>query len=293
MPAAPVLHVSFSEIAPFVRYVQYITLDPAISGQYKKLYDHRLTYICGGCGEIQIGDQAYPCQKGDLFYWGPDILYAVHRKAENPLTVINIHFDFTQSHRQKKFMPPASFLPHFQAELITEQVELEDAPLFNKPFYLPACFQLERSFFLMVEEYRLQKLFSSPLLNGQLLSLLASIYRHLAHQGDSAHRHRELADEIMDYIHSNLDKSLTNRSVAARFSFHPNYLNRLFVRHTGTPLHRYILNTKADKAMELLHSTALSVTEIARSLDFCDISHFSKFFKERYGVSPSSLRAER
>lgn len=291
MPVMPALTLAFSDIAPHVRYVQHITLDPAVPAQWKKLYDHRLTYICGGAGGIHIEDSVYPCQKGDLFYWGPDVRYAVHRNAENPLTVINIHFDFTQSHRKKKFMPPAAFLPQFNAGHITEQVELTDAPLFNRPFHLPACFQSERTLLLMAEEYKLQKLFSSPLLNGLLLSLLASLSRLLAHQGESGHRHRELADEIVDYIHGNLDKPLTNQSVAARFSFHPNYLNRLFVRHTGTPLHRYILNTKADKAMEMLHSTALPVTEIAQVLGFCDISHFSRFFKERFGVSPSSLRA--
>lgn len=290
MTAIPETALTFGSIAPHVRYVQHVTLDPAITGQWKKLYDHRLTYICGGAGEIHLEDQAHVCQKGDLFYWGPDVQYAVHRNGENPLTVINVHFDFTPSHRHKRFMPPAPFLPHFRAELITEKVTLSDAPLFNSPFHLPACFQSERPLLQMVEEYRLQKLFSSSVLNGMLLSLLASVYRQLAHQGESAHRHRELADRIMDYIHTHLDQPLTNRALADRFSFHPNYLNRLFVRHTGTPLHRYILNTKADKAMELLHSTAMPVTEIAQALGFCDLSHFSKFFKERYGISPSGIR---
>lgn len=291
MPTTPAIVLTFNEIAPYVRYVQHITLDPAVSGQWKKLYDHRLTYICSGAGEIHLEDNVYPCQKGDLFYWGPDVRYAIHRNAENPLTVINIHFDFTQTHRKKRFAPPAAFLPQFQAEHITEKAELSDAPLFNRPFHLPACFQSERTLLLMVEEYRLQKLFSSSLLSGLLLSLLASLSRLLANQGESGHRHRELADAIMDYIHNNLDKPLTNKSIAGLFSFHPNYLNRLFVSHTGTPLHRYILNTKADKAMEMLHSTALPVTEIAQVLGFCDISHFSRFFKEHFGCSPSSLRS--
>ncbi len=290
MTGIPATALTCSDIAPHVRYVQHVTLDPAITGQWKKLYDHRLTYICGGAGEIHIENQAYVCQKGDLFYWGPDVSYAVHRDAQNPLTVVNVHFDFTQNHRQKRFMPPAPFLPQFRADHITERVEFSDAPLFNSPFRLPACFQSERPLLQMVEEYRLQKLFSGPLLNGMLLTLLASVYRQLAHQGEAAHRHRELADRIMDYIHSHLDQPLTNRALAECFSFHPNYLNRLFVRHTGTPLHRYILNIKADKAMELLHSTAMPVTEIAQTLGFCDLSHFSKFFKERYGVSPSGLR---
>jgi AraC-like DNA-binding protein len=290
MTGIPVTALAFSDIAPHVRYVQHVTLDPAITGQWKKLYDHRLTYICGGAGEIHIDNQAYVCQKGDLFYWGPDVPYAVHRDAENPLTVMNVHFDFTQSHRQKRFMPPAPFLPQFRADHITEKVRLSDAPLFNSPFRLPACFQSERPLLQMVEEYRLQKLFSGPALNGMLLGLLVSVYRQLAHQGESARQHRELVEVIMDYIHSNLNLPLTNQALADRFSFHPNYLNRLFVRHTGTPLHRYILNTKADKAVELLHSTAMPVTEIAQTLGFCDLSHFSKFFKERYGISPSGLR---
>lgn len=290
MPDTQTTSLSFNDITPYVRYVQHITLDPGVPAGWKKLYDHRLTYVCGGKGEIHVEESIFPCQKGDLLYWGPDILYAVHRDATEPLTLINVHFDFTLTHRGKKFMPPAAFLQHFEPGLITERIHFTDTPLFNRPFHIPDYMQGEGALLLMAEEYKLRKNFNSQLLNGMLLSFLAYLSRHLTCQTEASNYRHLLADQIIEHIHQNYDKPLTNKAIAERFNFHPNYLNRLFIGYTGTSLYQYILHVKANKAVELLHSTALSVTDIAQALGFYDIGHFSKFFKERVGCSPSKLR---
>ena len=44
-------------------------------------------------------------------------------------------------------------------------------------------------------------------------------------------------------------------------------------------------------ARELLAGTALPIAEIAEQCGFPDASNFSRAFRRRYGVSPSSLRA--
>ncbi|WP_255654426.1 AraC family transcriptional regulator [Cohnella sp. REN36] len=44
------------------------------------------------------------------------------------------------------------------------------------------------------------------------------------------------------------------------------------------------------KAKELLAETALSATDVCFSTGFENIAHFSKVFKERFGLPPSEFR---
>jgi AraC family transcriptional regulator, exoenzyme S synthesis regulatory protein ExsA len=56
--------------------------------------------------------------------------------------------------------------------------------------------------------------------------------------------------------------------------------------YNSTPL-KWIRNRRLDKARELLSHTPLSITEVCFSTGFENVAHFSRVFKERYGVSPS------
>lgn len=58
--------------------------------------------------------------------------------------------------------------------------------------------------------------------------------------------------------------------------------------HTS-PL-KWIRNRRLDKAENLLLETTLSVTEVCYSIGFENITHFSKVFKLRFGLSPSEFR---
>jgi transcriptional regulator GlxA family with amidase domain len=48
---------------------------------------------------------------------------------------------------------------------------------------------------------------------------------------------------------------------------------------------------RLDRASDLLASRAGSVAEVAYAVGFSSLSHFSRRFKERHGMSPSARRA--
>lgn len=54
---------------------------------------------------------------------------------------------------------------------------------------------------------------------------------------------------------------------------------------------RWIREHRLDKAKEMLSSTAMSVTDICYSLGFENPTHFSRIFKDRFGVAPSVMQA--
>ena len=60
---------------------------------------------------------------------------------------------------------------------------------------------------------------------------------------------------------------------------------------TGTTVSRYILGQRLALCREALENTSLrdySITQIAFSYGFNDAAHFSRKFKEYYGISPNS-----
>ena len=52
----------------------------------------------------------------------------------------------------------------------------------------------------------------------------------------------------------------------------------------------YLRKMKLEKSIELLSSTNLRATEIAYDCGFTNISHFSRSFKEAYGISPTDYK---
>ena len=284
------MNMSFNDITPRVRYVQFITLNPETPPVPKMLYDHRITYVYGGKGLIEIEDSPFTCKRGDLFYWGPAVTYAVHRDALDPLVLLNVHFDFTTNHDNKKFAPPAALLYNFNSENVTELVAFTDMKSFNTPFHLNNYYEGESLLLKITEEYRLQKIFYLQQINGMFLSFLASLALYLANEKNKSKGQHNTADDIIEYIHRNYHEPLTNKGIAKVFNFHPNYLNRLMLKHTGTSLHQYVLNVKVQKGAEMLHSSSDSISKIALDLGFSDISHFSKAFKERMGFNPNEAR---
>ena len=52
----------------------------------------------------------------------------------------------------------------------------------------------------------------------------------------------------------------------------------------------YLRDKKLQKSIELLTSTELRATDIAYECGFANVSHFSKTFKQKHGISPSAYK---
>ena len=65
------------------------------------------------------------------------------------------------------------------------------------------------------------------------------------------------------------------------------YIGR-FAAVYGVPPLQYIMRMKLDRAKELL-SSGKSVNETAAAIGFTDPNYFTRFFKERTGVTPTEF----
>ncbi|MBK1875442.1 helix-turn-helix domain-containing protein [Pelagicoccus mobilis] len=65
---------------------------------------------------------------------------------------------------------------------------------------------------------------------------------------------------------------------------------RLFKQHTGLSPNQYLLELRIRKAQSLLTNTTLSVQRISEETGFESSFYFSRFFKQRMGLSPLNYR---
>ncbi|GAA0137469.1 hypothetical protein YSY43_43100 [Paenibacillus sp. YSY-4.3] len=61
--------------------------------------------------------------------------------------------------------------------------------------------------------------------------------------------------------------------------------------YNTSPL-KWIRNRRLDKAKEMLAETELSITDICFSIGFENNAHFSKVFKEKFGLPPSEFKKQ-
>lgn len=94
------------------------------------------------------------------------------------------------------------------------------------------------------------------------------------------------------YISSNISKPITISDITVFLGVSQPYLYKIFIEHTAMSPKEYILSEKLLNAQLLLEKTDISITHIANSVGFQDSLMFSKFFKNKTGVSPTNWRKQ-
>ena len=94
---------------------------------------------------------------------------------------------------------------------------------------------------------------------------------------------------VLRYIEENY-RTLTLSALAERFHYSPAYMSRLIKRHTGKNLVQLLTGLKMKRAQELLTHTGLRIDEVAEMAGYESTDHFSRQFKQMFGISPGSYR---
>lgn len=92
------------------------------------------------------------------------------------------------------------------------------------------------------------------------------------------------------YLESHYSDSLSVTELADHVNVSRSQLYRLFQATLGISPQRAILEFRLEKAEELVQRGGVSMTQIAFSCGFCDLSHFSKAYKEHFGIRPKASK---
>lgn len=86
------------------------------------------------------------------------------------------------------------------------------------------------------------------------------------------------------------EANVTVTQLANQLGRSPHYLSSLFHAEIGLPISRFKILVKINRAIEILQTTNLPLSEIAAILNFADQAHLTREFKRFVGVPPNKAR---
>jgi YesN/AraC family two-component response regulator len=108
-------------------------------------------------------------------------------------------------------------------------------------------------------------------------------------QKQNTHNNR-IVKRAIEHLHRNVRNDISLTRVADAMGVHPNYLSSIFRAEVGKRFIDYEREVKIDEAKRLLRETPMKVYEIAASIHYQDVNHFTRMFKKLVGCSPSEYR---
>ena len=102
----------------------------------------------------------------------------------------------------------------------------------------------------------------------------------------------DIFKRFSDLVEQYFKEERTVKFYAEKLHMHPNYLNTLIKKQTGITAKASIQNRLLLETKYLLHSTNLSIKEVATSMGFEDPNYFVSFFTQLESISPGSYRSQ-
>lgn len=234
----------------------------------RPLPDHDLWYVMEGIGEMRLLGETHPLRPGVCFVVPPGALPSATQEPERRLHVFAIHFDF---------------------------LDEAGAPV-TRPLAPQGWCIGERAYFDGLARRCVERARrggdGDSLAGRQTVLLVEQMLLHLWEEAarpaeDPADRKlREIAAAIRDAPGEGWDVA----AQAARACLSRSQYTRRFTRLFGVPPARFVVDSRLERAAQLLHETDMTVSEIADALGYRDLFFFSRQFKARQGVPPSALR---
>lgn len=141
--------------------------------------------------------------------------------------------------------------------------------------------------------YMTQNRESSPFhLIGHLYMFLDYMMRSSA--GTNIQKGSQLRDfyihEALNFMEHNFQNDISVEDVATVCGLNRSYFGKIFKQAVGKSPQEFLLSYRMVKATELLKLTQLSIGDISQAVGYDNQLHFSRAFKNIYGMSPREWR---
>ena len=163
------------------------------------------------------------------------------------------------------FDADAHTFPTFKPMVLSENVDF-------------ACFEKIR----MLYEENIYTVRTQLYNKGAFLLILDSIVEAAKEENDSYCNIVKIACELLQK-----NEKLTIEQIAKKCAVSTSLLRRIFTEKFGVSPVKYRMDMKLRRAMYLIESTNMTVSEIAEYLSFFDAAYFCKLFRAHTGMTPT------
>jgi len=166
------------------------------------------------------------------------------------------------------------------------------APLLNRKF--TASRHVVELLRQMLRENERMDGYSIDMIISQLNMLLLELLREAAQPSNAKlqtsnaiHSENEIIRKAQQYISSHIREKLSVPLVARQVDVSPSYLTALFHKNLQISPGEYIRRIKLQESKQMIRENDLNFTEIAAALQYSTVHHFSRQFKEKFGITPT------
>ena len=146
----------------------------------------------------------------------------------------------------------------------------------------------------MLQEQERMDAYSKGVILAQLNLLLLLLLRESDAPKDrklqtasAVHSENEIIRQAQQYISANIRQKLSVPLVARQVDVSPSYLTALFHKNLQISPGEYIRRIKLQESKQMIRENNLNFTQIAAELQYSTVHHFSRQFKEKFGITPT------
>ena len=165
-------------------------------------------------------------------------------------------------------------------------------PLMNRKFAAPQ--QAVNLLQQMLREQERMDQFSNEMIISQLTLLLLTLLRESKtpsggklQTSNAVHSENEIIRQAQIFISTHIREKLSVPLVARQVDVSPSYLTALFHKNLQISPGEYIRRIKLQESKQMIRENDLNFTEIAAALQYSTVHHFSRQFKEKFGITPT------
>lgn len=221
-----------------------------------------LEYIVSGIGTVNHDTRTFIPKEGDVYFLKPGKYHHYYSHKENPWT--KIWFNFSGELASK----------------ISEIYGLENEVLFHAPELKP----------YFDEIIKLSRDAVSTNVHSEIAVVFLKLAQKLSEKIIKPSAVSPIALKLKGLLDSRARFDCDLKSITDNLFCSENHAIREFKAAFSITPYEYLQQKRFKMAKSMLKNTAMSISDIAASLDFYDIHYFSICFKKRFGITPSAYR---
>ena len=168
---------------------------------------------------------------------------------------------------------------------------MDITPLLNRKFAAPQ--QAITLIQQMLQEQERMDDYSTDMIIAHLTTLMLLLLRQAdsptgkLQSSNSVHSENEIIRKAQQYIGAHIREKLSVPLLAQKVGVSPSYLTALFHKNLQISPGEYIRRIKLQESKQMIRENSMNFTEIAQALQYSTVHHFSRQFKEKFGLTPS------
>lgn len=241
-----------------------------------------LIVIKQGQGLVTADTEVFPVQAGDVVAVFPGQLHGIAGREGRTMEYENIIFQLTMLMTGMEDCCTTDFLLPLLQEKSRRAVHIRpDVPGYEA--FLGCIEEMDRLCAARPFAYQMG-------VKGALFRFLFYLLPRCRQGVQGGQKAREKIKAVLGYIEAHYQERITLEQAAGLCYYSKSHFMRFFKEYMGLSFVEYLNGYRLGEAGRQLAATEKSVTEIAQSCGFENISYFNRLFKERYGQTPGQYR---